>query len=98
MRHKVVCSACGCDAALDLGERGEIPGGWIYFGAFNVKGGKTDKYFFRVPFRDGKPDWDAKHKRVPNKHYDPKARPRYVEMWECPKCYGKSGDGEYVSR
>ena len=85
LNHKVSCAKCGRSERIEIKLNGAIPSGWKYFGKINVNVCQTEKYFYKVP--EGV-DWKdvEKWKRVPNKCYNPKIRPKMVEYWEGPCC------------
>lgn len=56
-----------------------------YFGEFNINM-KTSEYWHRIVGFD-----PFKTKRVKNEKYDPKAKPKMIEYWECDKCF-KEGE------
>jgi len=84
--HRVECAECGKTERIEIRTDGSIPSEWKYFGRININACKTDKYFFEVP--EGV-DWNntRKWKKIPNKFYDPKAKKKEVEIWECGSCF-----------
>lgn len=44
---------------------------------------EVDKYFYQIVSIKPK----LVTKRVKNKSYDPEAKPKFAEYWECKKCY-----------
>jgi len=85
--HRVNCACCGKAERIEIKPEGAIPSGWKYFGRVNVNTCQTDKFFWKVPEGVDWKDTD-KWKKVPNACYDPKAKKKLVEYWECPECYG----------
>jgi len=62
-------------------ERGKkINSNWKYFGKINLNSCQTEKFYWQ-PKDKNKPLDDLV--KVSNPCYDPKIKPKYVEMWEC---------------
>ena len=85
-KHKVTCDTCEKTEVIEIGDNGEIPREWCYWGKLDVNFEKTTKYYYRSV--------DSKHfdiddcYRVRNSKYDPQAKRKYVEEWECHECCG----------
>lgn len=87
--------SCGKSATITVpkgGYRCTCDGGrghWHYFGEMNVASMVTSKYFY---------EWDVKRcrkgRRIPNPRYDPKAKPKNVELWECHDCFFEEDEEE----
>lgn len=81
MMHKVTCMDCGETARIQVEKGKKIESDWWYFGKMNVNACQTDKFFWKS--KTGKIMEDLE--KVMNPCYDPKVKPKYVELWECPK-------------
>ncbi len=87
MKHKVNCSLCGEKETLLIDkDTGKIKSKWAYFGKFNINADKTTKYSYKPKNPDKPIDFD-KLIRVPNPKYNPEIKLKYMEEWECPRCY-----------
>ena len=68
-------------------ERGKkIQSDWWYWGKININSCQTDKFFWGT--KDPSKGFMDKDNlvKIPNSCYNPKIKPKYVEMWECPEC------------
>lgn len=90
---KVQCLVCGKKGVVKIDKKtGKIlSNDFWYFGKINIMSMKTSKYFYEVLFdKNDKILRDksgfTKEKKILNKDYNPKAKPKYIEYWECKKC------------
>lgn len=94
LKHKVRCATCGKRETIKIVNR-EIPENWAYFGKIDVNVCKTSKYFL-------KPHGGRKTQnhplgsliKIPNSCYNPKAKHKFVEYWECRECVEKGTEGQ----
>ena len=83
MKHKVICMDCGKTERIIVDHKKKIESEWRFYGKINMNACETDRYF-----------WTGKDQNKPlenmikvsNSHYDPKVKPKYVELWTCPTC------------
>lgn len=86
MKHKVTCMDCGKIERVEVERGKKIKSGWWYYGKTNINACQTDKFFWKaIDPAKGICDRDNMEK-VPNPCYDPKVKPKLVEMWTCPDC------------
>ena len=86
MKHKVTCMDCGKTDRIEVTVGKKVESGWIYWGKINVNSCQTDKFHWRMKDQSkGFGDEDNTEK-VTNPYYNPKVKPKFVEMWECPEC------------
>lgn len=88
MIHKIRCSVCGRRGAVDLERYNKSFSSnkaldWNYFSNICTNFMEVDKYFYQIVSIKPK----LVTKRVKNKSYDPEAKPKFAEYWECKKCY-----------
>jgi hypothetical protein len=83
----VACSSCGKIATIDIEVGKPIPSQWCYWGKINVNEMKTSKHVYKIEAFDTT-DEPMKFKRVINDEYDPTAKKKVVEEWECHDCCG----------
>lgn len=74
---------CGKIERFEVHHGQHINSDWAYYGKLNINFCKTSKYFFRCKDQT---EIFENLERVPNSCYDPKVKPKYVEMWSCPQC------------
>jgi len=86
--HSVTCAVCGKTERIEIDSNGKIlTPNWMYFGRININACKTSKFLYRL---DGKSLFDKKSwTKIPNTCYDPKAKKKMVEYWECGTCNQK---------
>ena len=82
LTHRVRCAVCGKRETIEIVNR-KIPENWFYFGRMDVNACKTSKYLLKPEDQNRPLDNLIK---VPNPCYDPKAKPKLSEYWECQKC------------
>lgn len=89
MKHRVTCMDCAKTERIDLAKDTDY-GGWSYYGKLNINSCQTDKFFYksRTPEKLDLDDLE----RVSNPCYNPKVKPKYVEMWVCPECEKVAGE------
>lgn len=80
MKHKVTCMDCGKTERIEVEHGKKIESNWKYFGKINLNSRQTEKYYY-TSRNPEKPLDDLV--KVPNECYDPKVKPKLVEMWEC---------------
>ena len=99
--HRVTCSTCGRTSRITVPKSGykcceKGRGTWHYFGKVNIATRVTSKWFYPVDGVGGLKDMlsgsksklaKIKQARIKNPDYNPKAKPRYIEMWECNACF-----------
>lgn len=85
LKHKVTCATCGKRERIKI-VNNKIPKDWYYFGKLNANACQMSKYFLTP--KDPKHPLDNLTK-TPNSCYDPKAKRKLVEYWECKKCAGE---------
>jgi len=65
---------------------------WHYFSKMDINSQLTTKWYYVLP-KNLSHSKDisilSKLVRVPNDHYDKNAKRKYIEMWECDKCYNE---------
>lgn len=85
MKHKVTCMDCGKTEPIEI-QKGLPNGGseWGYYGKLNVNSCQTSKFLLKQRVQ-GKLDFNDMVK-IDNPCYDPKVKPKYVEVWCCPQC------------
>jgi hypothetical protein len=86
MKHKVTCMDCGKTAIIEVKRGKKIRSDWWYYRKININACQTSKYFLKIKDQSN-PKWllDKNNvEKVPNSCYDPKVKPKYVELWECP--------------
>lgn len=83
MEHKVSCAVCGKKGIVKIDNKSRkiLNKNWYYFHKTNLNYMKTDKYFYKVLSLKS-----FKFEKIINEKYDPKAKPKLVEHWECEKC------------
>lgn len=93
--HRVRCVICGKESRVRIENRtGKIlDKRWGYWGKINMSRIAMSKYLYKVVFdKDGKIASDThgniKTIKVANEKYNPKAKPAFMEYWECAKCFG----------
>lgn len=87
MKHKVTCANCGKKSIIEVTAGKAPPKGWFYYGRINVNSFYTDKYLYEV--KDIKNiSFSDKFKKVENKNYNPKIKPKWIEIWEHERCPG----------
>jgi hypothetical protein len=92
MKHKVRCALCGKEQTIPIDERtGKIKSKWAYFSKMNVNVDKTSKYLYESKNPNNPIDFN-KSVKVLNPNYNPEIKLKYIEYWECPKCYLKGDD------
>jgi len=92
VKHKVICGLCGKSEIIEIPPNGKIPNRWRYYGKLNVNACQTSKFYYKFPegFPKKVEDWDKEKIKVPNKCYDPKVKPKYIELWFHAKCDDKA--------
>ena len=83
MMHKVSCMDCGRTERIEVHYGQPIKSGWAYYGKLNINVCQTSKYFLKP--KDQK-NLLGECEKIPNRCYDPKVKPKYAELWSCPKC------------
>ena len=82
MKHRVICAICEKSEVIEIKNGGRIPKDWWYFGEFNIASIKTSKYFYEIASTKPK----LVTKKIKNKDYDGKVKPKFIEYWEHRKC------------
>lgn len=85
IKHSVRCATCGKGEIIKV-VKGETPENWFYGGKMDVNICQTSKYEFTP--KDPKHPLDDAVKSL-NPCYDPKAKHKFAEYWECPGCVDK---------
>ena len=93
----VACSICGKKGKIKIRKSdGKIfSNDFYYFDKLDVNSWKDSKYVYEVLFDKNNKmlfdkDGGMKMKKVKNALYDEKAKPKYVDYFECEKCYKES--------
>lgn len=89
LKHRVMCATCGKRETIKIVNR-KIPENWGYFGKIDVNACETSKYVLES--KNPKRPLDDMVK-IPNPCYDPKAKHKFVEYWECRECMDKETEG-----
>lgn len=84
MRHKVSCLVCGRRGVVEITDKTSkiLDRKWLYYGKVNINSIKTSKYVYEVI--QCRPELITK--KQANTYYDPNAKPKLIEYWECRKC------------
>ena len=83
MKHKVTCMDCGKVSRIEVEHGKKIEADWLYYGKMNVNSCQTDRYFWKA--KDNSKPLENLVK-VPNSCFDPKVKPKNVELWVCKEC------------
>jgi len=74
---------CGKTERIEVHHGQHIDSDWAYYGKLNINGRQTSKYFLKPIDPD---NLFGAVEKIPNSCYDPKVKPKNVEMWSCPQC------------
>ena len=89
MMHKVACAVCGKKGKV-LITNGHIRSkDFYFFGRINLNSFEMSKYKYVCVF-DKKGHFHGETVKEVNECYDPKAKKRMWDYWECSECYGRS--------
>ena len=86
MKHKVTCMDCGKTDRIEVERGKKIHSDWRYWGKININSCQTDKFFWETKDPSKGFGDEDNWVKVPNSCYNPKIKPKYVEMWECLDC------------
>ena len=88
-KHLVQCMDCEKTERIEVTVGQKVESGWVYWGKIDVNSCQTNKFFWGL--KDNSKGFCDKDnmKKVPNSCYDPRVKPKFVEMWECPECSKK---------
>lgn len=81
----VKCLHCGKKELIDIDSKGKTSSGWVYYGKIDLNVLRTEKYLYEIQFEGDSQKWIKKE----NPDYNPKAKKKEIEYWECPICSQK---------
>ncbi len=99
IKKKIKCCLCGTegiasfDKIPEMKDKLKIISDFKYFGRFNINH-KANEFYYSIVFnKNGKVamgrDGNMKTIKMENPKYNPKARKKYIEYWECPECFNE---------